>query len=42
MLRNICEFGNIPIYSTGENCLFILKIVKTEETDDEYDVYVGV
>ena len=41
MLCNICEFGNILIYSTGENCLFILKIVKTEETDDEYDMFMS-
>ena len=28
---------NIPIYSTGENCVFILQIVNKTETADEYD-----
>ena len=23
MICNICEFDNIPIYCTGENCVFI-------------------
>ena len=36
MLCNICGFDNIPMYSTGENCVFILKIFN-KETADEYD-----
>ena len=32
----VCEFDKIPIYGTGENCVFILKLFN-KGTAHEYD-----
>ena len=35
-IQHICEFDKIPMYSTGKNCVFILKLFN-KGTADEYD-----
>ena len=37
---NTCEFDKIPLYSTGENCVFKLKLFN-EVTTDEYDMFTS-